>query len=174
MSPMPQGSRWNGAQDAPLFGSACRELGIQKSGTVRLEARIFLDAWPDPGLHNGRAVVAGFYAGPKLLVTAEGALQAGGQKGREGSWNWYAPESRSQAVPLGRWTEIAIEADPRAGTWKAWVDGRPVPLFSPTNPMGTLRPSFGDFAIGSDPVDGQLFPGKIAAVRVLGAVILPR
>jgi Concanavalin A-like lectin/glucanases superfamily len=162
-----EGIVWDGNRSPPLEGSGCADLDIRPGRKVRLEARIFLSHLPGAGLHNARAVVAGFYEGPKILVTSQGGLQAGGQRGRDGAWDWYAPESRPEAVPLGRWTELAIEGDADAGEWKAWVDGTEVPIAAGPNGGGILRPSFGSFMVGSDPHDFQPFPGRISAVRIL-------
>lgn len=155
---------WSGASDEPL-GRRGADLGIAGNRIVRYQAKIYLDAYPSPLLHNGRSVAMGYYAGPKILVTDQGAVQAGGQKGGRGIWNWYAPESAPGAVPLGRWTIVSIEADPR-GTWRAWVDGREVEIRSRPVAGDSLRPSQGTFSLGSDPVDGQLFPGWISEAWV--------
>lgn len=162
-----RGPAWDGRRNTPLNAGERFELGLQGDGRIRYEAKVFLASYPSPLLHNGRAVVMGFYAGPKLLVTSRGRIQVGGQRGHEGHWNWFAPESRDGAVPLGRWTTLAIEADPQAGRVRAWVDGKEVVLSTTPVPQGRLRPSYGNFLLGADPVDGQQFPGLIAQARVL-------
>jgi len=162
-----RGPAWDGSRNVPLDAGEHSVLGLQDGGKIRYEAKVFLSSYPSSSLHNGRAVVMGFYAGPKMLVTDQGKIQVGGQRGDEDRWNWYAPESRSGAVPLGRWTTLAIEANPLAGTVRAWVDGKEELLATPPVPQGRLRPSFGNFVIGADPVDGQQFPGLIAQARIL-------
>jgi hypothetical protein len=109
----------------------------------------------------------GFYAGPKLLVTSDGRIQGAVQRGDGSSWSWYAPQSAAGAVPAGRWVTLAIEADPATADVRAWVDGTEIPLTSSAVAGTLLRPSFGEFRVGADPVDGQDFPGLIDEARIL-------
>ena len=155
---------WNPQSAAPIRGDRS-DLGIEPGRVLRYQARVFLERYPSSRLHNGRSVVMGYYAGPKILVTDRGGIQAGGQKGSDGNWNWYAPESDPGVVPLGRWTVVEIEADPR-GSWRAWVDGKEVKIRSVPVAGDALRPSEGSFVLGADAMDGQLFPGWIAEAWV--------
>lgn len=168
----PLGPAWDGSRNAPLKASGCPELGLPSQGSnrVRYEVKIFLSAYPSSQLHNGRSVVMGFYAGPKIMVTDQGSIQIGGQRGIQRSWNWFNPESRTGVVPLRRWTELAIEVNPATGKMQAWVDNNEVQLFVFSNLQGRLRPASGNFTVGADPVDGQLFPGLISQARVLRSV----
>lgn len=121
---------------------------------------MFLDGYPSPNLHNGKSVVMGYYAGPKMVVGCRGSLQVGLQNDPEADWQWFSLDSEDGVVPLGRWIRVAIEADV-GGTANAWIDGQPISLRA-NRPAGTtLRPSFGAFYLGADPVDGQAFPGSI-------------
>ena len=163
----PFGEAWNGAVSSYLSGGVTPDLGLTGSGKVRYEARVELDALPSSSLHNGRAVVMGFYAGPKLLVTSDGRIQGAVQRGDGSSWSWYAPQSAAGAVPTGRWVTLAVEADPATAGVRAWVDGTEVTLTSSAVAGTLLRPSFGEFRVGADPVDGQDFPGLIDEARIL-------
>jgi len=162
------GMAWDGAVSGSFNGGATPELGLSGQGVLRYEARVKLDAYPSATLHNGRAVVMGFYAGPKILVTADGRIQVGGQRGNGTSWSWYAPQSEAGKVPLKAWTTLAMEADPAKATFRAWVDGVEVPLTSGAEVSGSLlRPAYGNFVVGADAQDGQDFPGLIDEARVL-------
>jgi hypothetical protein len=162
------GMAWNGAVSSQFDGGITPELGLSGQGVLRYETRVKLDAYPSASLHNGRAVVMGFYAGPKILVTNDGRIQVGGQRGNGTSWSWYAPQSEAGKVPLKAWTTLAMEADPATATFRAWVDGVEVKLTSGVEVAGTLlRPAYGNFVVGADAEDGQDFPGLIDEARVL-------
>lgn len=162
------GMAWNGSVSSSLDGGATPELGLSGQGVLRYEARVKLESYPASTLHNGRAVVMGFYAGPKILVTDDGRIQVGGQRGNGTSWSWYAPQSEAGKVPLKQWVTLAMEADPATATFRAWVNGTEVKLTSGVEVAGSLlRPAYGDFVVGADAADGQDFPGLIDEARVL-------
>lgn len=142
------------------------------TGKILYEARVKLDKYPSPGLHNGRAVVVGFYEGLKLLVTAHGQVQAGAQRG-DGSWNWFAPETKDSLVPLGRWVDLAVGADQATGDVFVWIDGKAVPTWSGSEVAGSkVRVATSTFVLGKDAVDGQKFDGQISEVKVWNRFVL--
>lgn len=141
-------------------------LTPQVSGTIVYEARVYLDAYPSSSLHNGRAVVMGFYEGPKLVVSDTGSLQIGGQRGDGGSWTWAGGESRAKVVPLGRWVDLAVACERATGSVWAWVDGKRVELLGTANNPGQWRIAITPFVVGKDSQDGQPFTARIDEIRV--------
>jgi hypothetical protein len=142
------------------------------TGQILYQAKVRLDKYPSSSLHNGRAVVVGFYEGLKLLVNDHGQLQAGAQRG-DGTWNWFAPETKDSLVPLGRWVELAVGADQKTGDVHAWIDGEAVATWSGSNVSGSrTRVATSTFVVGQDAVDGQKFDGQIAEVKVWNRFVL--
>lgn len=142
------------------------------TGQILYQAKVWLDNYPSSSLHNGRAVVMGFYEGLKLLVTDHGQIQAGAQRG-DGSWSWFAPETKAGLVPLGKWVEIAVGADQSSGDVHVWVDGTAVSTWSGSSVSGSkTRVSTSTFVVGRDAVDGQKFDGKISEIKVWNRFVL--
>jgi hypothetical protein len=147
-------------------------LTQEATGQILYQAKVWLDRYPSSDLHNGRAVVVGFYEGLKLLVTDHGQIQAGAQRG-DGSWNWFAPETKAEAMPLGRWVEVAVGADQSTGDVYVWIDGKAVPTWSGSKVSGSkIRVASSTFVVGQDAIDGQKFDGKIAEVKVWNRFVL--
>jgi hypothetical protein len=152
--------------------SSDTNLTQKPTGRILYQAKVWLDKYPASSLHNGRAVVVGFYEGLKLLVTDHGQIQAGAQRG-DGSWNWFAPETKAEALPLGRWVEVAVGADQKTGDVYAWIDGKAVPTWSGSKVSGSkIRVATSTFVVGQDAIDGQKFDGKIAEVKVWNQFVL--
>jgi hypothetical protein len=141
-------------------------LTPQVSGTVLYEARVYLEGYPSSSLHNGRAVVMGFYEGPKLVVTDSGSIQIGGQRGDGTSWIWAGGESKAGTVPLGRWVDLAVACERATGAVWAWVDGERVELLRTSVNPGQWRIATTVFMVGKDSQDGQAFAGRIDEIRV--------
>lgn len=169
-------------RSARCEGGGCRfamasqsDLNISKSGALTLEARVWLDEYPSPLLHNQASTVVGMYEGLKLLVFADGRIQAAGQRQAGGQNHWYAPISRAGAVPLGRWVDVAVAADTETRQMHAWVDGEPVQLYVPAPISDYVIEGFrspgSEFTVGHDARDGQAFIGRIEEVRVSNALV---
>lgn len=156
-----------------VWGHANDTFLTQKvTGQILFQARVWLDEYPSSDLQSGRAVVMGFYEGPKMLVNNRGQLQIGGQRG-DGNWNWFAPESKAGIVPLGRWVDLAVGADSRSGDFYAWVDGKAVATWGGAPVAGSmLRVPMTEFVLGADARDGQKFPGRISEVKIWNKFVL--
>lgn len=174
-SPFGKAARCDGMASAFNTGNS-RALTVGGTGRITLEARIYMDEYPSAALHNHAAVVAGMYEGLKLLIFADGRIQAGGQR-RDGSLNaWYAPISRPRAVPLKKWVDVAVAADEISKQMYAYVDGVPVQLHVP-DPVSSyvidgFRSPLSSFFVSRDGVDGQWFKGLIDEVRVSDTLAL--
>lgn len=151
-------------------------LTIGGTGILTLEARIWLDEYPSTVLHNKAAAVAGMYEGLKLLIFADGRIQAAGQRKEGDTYEWFAPISRTGAVPLKKWVDVAVAADQGGRQMHAWVDGVPVQLYVPA-PVDSyridgFRSPASPFTVGMDAQDGQYFKGRLEEVRVSDTLVL--
>jgi Concanavalin A-like lectin/glucanases superfamily/Dockerin type I domain len=151
-------------------------LTIGKTGRLTLEARLWLDEYPSPLLHNKASVIAGQYEGLKLLLFSDGRIQAGAQSSDGEADAWFAPLSQPGVIPLKRWVDVAVAADASNGQLYAYVDGKPIQLYvpKPVESYGVVgfRSSNSDFTIGRDAIDEQAFKGRIDEVRVSNSLVL--
>ncbi len=155
---------WSRNSDTALTASV--------TGRILYETRVKLSHYPSSSLHNGRAVVVGYYEGLKLLVNDRGQLQAAAQRG-DNSWSWFAPETQDSAVPLNRWVDLAVGTDESTGDVYAWINGKPVGIWMWYAVAGSkTRLARGSFMVGRDAVDGQKFDGLISEIRVSRQFVL--
>lgn len=160
-----QSGRWIRAFDSTL-------MARKPSGKILFSAKVYLTSYPDSNLFNKTAMVMGFYADLGMAVTSRGQLVATGQKGDDGAYDWYGPRTINGAVPLNKWTTLAVGADQATGEMYAWIDGKPVQLYVEQEVAGSkIRATAWDFTIGYNSRDGQPFSGKIAEVKVIDRFI---
>lgn len=142
------------------------------SGKILYTAKVYLTAYPDSTIYNKAAVVMGFYEGMKMGISVTGQLMVAGQKDNGGAYAWYGPRSINGAVPLNKWTTLAVGANQATGEFHAWIDGTPVQLYSSKTVAGAkVRVAASTFALGADAVDGQKFTGRIAEAKVVDRFI---
>jgi hypothetical protein len=157
--------KWTRAFDSTLVPTL-------PSGKILYTAKVFMTSYPDSTIYNKVAVVVGFYEGIKMAVSVSGQLMVAGQKSNAGSNTWYGPRSINGAVPLNKWTTLAVGADQATGEFYAWIDGVAVQLYSSKTVAGTkVRVAASTFALGADATDGQKFTGRIAEVKVINKFI---
>jgi len=157
--------KWTRAFDSTLVSPL-------PSGRILYTAKVYLTAYPDSTIYNKVAVVMGFYEGMKMGVSATGQLLVSGQRNNAGTNAWYGPRSINGAVPLNKWTTLAVGADQGTGEFYAWIDGVAVQLYSSKTVAGSkLRVAASTFALGADAVDGQAFTGRIAEANVIDKFI---
>lgn len=156
---------WTRAFDTTL-------VSLLPSGKILYTAKVYLTAYPDSGIYNKAAVVMGFYEGMKMGISVTGQLMVAGQKDDAGAYTWYGPRSINGAVPLNKWTTLAVGANQATGEFYAWIDGAPVQLYASKAVAGSkLRVAASTFALGADARDGQKFTGRIAEAKVVDRFI---
>lgn len=156
---------WTRAFDTTL-------VSLLPSGKILYAAKVYLTAYPDSGIYNKAAVVMGFYEGMKMGISVTGQLMVAGQKDNAGAYAWYGPRSINGAVPLNKWTTLAVGANQATGEFYAWIDGTPVQLYASKAVAGSkLRVAASTFALGADARDGQKFTGRIAEAKVVDRFI---
>jgi len=157
--------KWTRAFDSTLTSPS-------SSSRILYSAKVYMTAYPESTIYNKAAVVMGFYEGMKMGVSTTGQLMVAGQKGDAGAFAWYGPRTLNGAVPLNRWTTLAVGTDQATGEFYAWIDGVPVQLYSSKAVAGArIRVAASSFALGADAVDGQKFTGKIAEAKVINRFI---
>jgi hypothetical protein len=141
---------------------------------LTVEARVYLTTYPSTANAGSVGQVAGIIAGPKLLIGADGSLQASGLNKSVGeSATMRYPRSAAGTVPLGKWVNLAMTVDVASSQLYAYVDGKPVQLTWPsTYSRGVGAPvPINNFTVGGSVFD-QPFNGMLDEVRVSNAAVL--
>lgn len=160
------------AATVPSSGQLAPSLRWTKTGTMTWEIRFRMDSIPLAGM-----VVLGSQSGIRLWVTGSRQIVVESPVEESGGTVMGSVVSPIGAVPVGRWTDIAISVDGPARQVYAWIDETAQPMFvrtswTPGNPLSLSNS--GEFGIGGAAWDPrrsffQLDEARISDTLVFGA-----
>ncbi|MBK9577203.1 MAG: hypothetical protein IPO40_09025 [Fibrobacteres bacterium] len=160
------------AATVPSSGQLAPTLRWTRTGTMTWEIRFRMDSIPLAGM-----VVLGSQSGIRLWVTGSRQIVVESPVEESGGTVMGSVVSPIDAVPVGRWVDIAISVDGPSRQVYAWIDEKSQPLFVRTSwtPGNSLSLSnSGEFGIGGaawDPRGSyfQLDEARISDTLVFGA-----
>ncbi len=150
-------------------------LTIAGTGRITYEARVYL-ATGQSGAGAGGGWFLGTYDGVNLCLGASGYIDAAGQRVRNGLGYWINEQSSAGVIPRNRWFDLAAAFDQTTGQVYAYIDGKPVQLYSSDSTerfTDAFRVSTGNFFVGNDGRDNAFqFSGKVDEIRVSNSLVL--